>query len=168
MLVRDSGPHIVRIERLEDELQTARDRIKELEAALGLHDDIQPLIRLGLSKSEARVVSLLSKRQHVTREQALLAIYAEDPERRYDVQDQVVDVFICNARRKLRRLGVEFGSPALWSARGGYVMPGDSKSRLAKLIASGARLVTRGRPDRKHYKTARLTINSDQVNQNIA
>jgi hypothetical protein len=155
-----SGPFIQKIERLEDELELARDRVRELEKALGIGDDIMPLRLLGLSAQEAVVVNLLTRRDVVTRDQILIAMYSEDEERRFDVQPKIVDVVCSKARQKLRPLGVSFGS--IFKAGGGrdeggaYRMPGPDKARLAKLVASNARCFVAGssikRKSRRHIR----------------
>lgn len=163
MLVQQSGPHVVkhlqsRVDSLKAALDAAQDRINELERALGIGDDLTPLRLLGLGPQEAAVVNLLMKRSLVTRHQLLVAIYADNEDRRFDVmQTPLVGAVAGRARMKLNRLGVTFASlykQGQRSEAGGYRMSGADKARLAKLIASGARLVTRGRPDRKHYKRA--------------
>jgi hypothetical protein len=117
---------------LEDELLIARDRIKELESALGIGDDLMPYRLMGFSPHEAAIVRTLMTRPVMTKEQALLAMYAEDPERRFDVQVKIVDTVICYARRKLRKLGisVETLGPGL-----GYRMSALDKARAQALLA---------------------------------
>jgi len=136
----DSGPFIVKIERLEDELEVARERIRELEAALGADDLLLPLRMLGLSQAESRIVNLLRKRDYATKEQLSLAVYIDDPERRFDVQPKCLDVMVHTTREKLAGWGVTFTT----LARGqnpGYRMAGPDKGRLARLIATGARRI---------------------------
>jgi hypothetical protein len=157
MLVRGSGPHI---EKLEDELQIARDRIKELEAVLGIGDDLMPLRLLGLTPHEAKLVNVIRRRNVATRTQAMIAMYGGDDDRRLDVLPKVIDVVACNARSKLGRFGVSFGTLRGMDDDGGYHMPGPDKARLARLLASGTRLVTRGRADRKHYKQVNRGVGS--------
>ncbi len=134
-----SGPFIQKIERLEDELELARDRARELEVALGIGDDLMPLRMLGLSPQQARLVNAMHKRRVLTRTQALMAIYASDDDRRFDVLPKILDVIASHSRRKLRRCGIEFETLRGAGDDGGFYMPGPDKSRLAKLLATGAR-----------------------------
>lgn len=144
----NSGPHIIglnrRIEELEDELQLARDRVKELEAALGIGDDLAPIRRMGFSPQEAAVVNVLVKRDTVNREAVMQAIYGADPERRYDVQDKLADVHLSRVRVKLGRMGVDLVSLG-WLLGWRLTPPG--KARFARLLASGAALSIGGPSD---------------------
>jgi hypothetical protein len=158
MLVQNSGPHVVqhlqsRVDSLKAALDAAQDRINELERVFGGDDDLMPLVRLGLTKSEARIVHLVRSRECVTGEQIEMAMYADNPDHAHDVDGRnVMKVHCTRARQALAKFGVTFQSVGYGSGSSGYRMTAADKARLAKLIASGARLVTRGRPDRKHYK----------------
>jgi hypothetical protein len=138
------GPYI---EKLEDELEIARDRVKELEQALGIGDDLMPLRHLGLSPQQARLVNAIHKRSVVTKAQAMMAIYAADDDRRFDVLPKILDTIVCNARHRLRRFGVSFETINGREDEGGYRMTDRDKSRLDGLLASGVRW--RLRPERK-------------------
>jgi len=124
------GPHSV--ESLEDQLEIARDRIKELERALGIGDNLMPYRLLGFSPHESAAVHTLLKRPMATKEQILQAMYAQDPERRWDiVGTKMADTVICITRKKLRRLGVSIETLGLGV---GYRMPDESKARLEDLV----------------------------------
>lgn len=140
-----------------DTLQLARDRIRELETALGLGDDLAPLRLLGLTIQQARVVNLLLRREIVTKLQVLAALYVDDPDRRYDVQDKIADVVMSKARHNLARLGVTFGS----AGHGlGFRMLSPDKSRLRRLIESKARFMT-GRSTDMRQSAARQRVRDD-------
>ena len=169
MLVQNSGPHVVeylqkRVESLTAALERAQDRINELEKVFGTDDDLVPLMELGLSPSESRVVHLLRTRDSVTYRQVMFAVYADVPDRMNEVNASIsTKTFMSTARTKLKRLGITIED----GRKPGYPglrMTGPDKARLAKLIASGARLVTRGRPDRKYYKKATRGVESRAMN----
>jgi hypothetical protein len=129
-----------RIESLKTALDLAQQRIDELECALGRDDDLTPLRLLGLTTQEARLVNLLRQRELVTKEQAMQAIYVDDPDRRFDVSYKIGDVVAFNARKKLARYGVTFGHLGHGKARIGIAMSGPDKSNLDRLIASRFRI----------------------------
>jgi hypothetical protein len=137
--VIDSGPFIRKIERLEDELEVALDRVKDLERALGIGDDIMPLRMLGLTPLQAKLVNLLSKRDVATRAQILMVLYQDDYERSFDVQPRIVDVVCCQARKRLRKHGITIESlfkPGMRSDGGGYRMPPESKQKLTAALGA--------------------------------
>lgn len=140
----DSGPHIVghlrgRVESLTNALERAQDRINELERAIGIGDDLMPLRMLGLSPQQARLVNAMRKRGVLTRTQALMAVYDENDDRRFDVLPKILDVIVSNTRKTLARFGISFETMRGLDNDGGYYMRGPDKSRLAKLLATGAR-----------------------------
>lgn len=140
-----SGPFIIdhlkgRVESLTNALERAQERIDELEKAFGSDEDIIALLKLGLTPSEAKAVHLIHTREHVTAKQVLFAIYAEDPDQMNEVNAYAnMKVFISNARRKLKRFGLSIATLGWGEGYSGYYMPGPDKSRLAKLMATGAR-----------------------------
>jgi hypothetical protein len=170
MIAPNSGPHIVkhlqsRVDSLKAALDAAQDRISELERAFGSEADLMPLIALGLSPSQARIVHLIRTRDIVTSTQVMFAIYADDPDHMNEIDSYpTMKTFISHARAKLGRLGLSIETVGWGKGASGYRMSGPDKARLAKLIASGARLVTRGRPDRKYYKQVNRGVGSAAMN----
>jgi hypothetical protein len=166
MLVQQSGPHVVkhlqsRVDSLKAALDAAQARVADLERAFGSDAELIPLIKLGLSPSEARIVHLIRSRDHATAQQAMFAIYADNPDQMNEVDAyNNMKVFVSTARNKLSRFGISIDTLGWGAAATGYWMSGPDKARLTKLIASGARLVTRGRPDRKHYKQVSRGVGS--------
>lgn len=160
MLIQGSGPHIVehlrgRVESLTNALERAQERIDALERVFGAADDLLPLVALGLTPTQARIVHVLRTRDLVPREQLLFAMYAHDPDQINEVDSPTTaHTQVHFARRALARFGVAFQTIGRGQASEGYRMSGPDKARLARLIASGARLVTRGRADRKYYRRA--------------
>jgi hypothetical protein len=158
MLVQQSGPHVVkhlqsRVDSLKAALDAAQDRINELERVFGSEAELMPLMALGLSPSQARIVHLIRTRDVVTSKQVMLAIYADDPDRMSEVDAYpTMKTFVSHTRAKLKSMGLAIETVGWGEGASGYRMSGPDKARLTQLIASGARLVTRGRPDRKHYK----------------
>lgn len=161
MLVANSGPHVVehlqkRVASLSEALDAAQARIDELERAFGSDAEIMPLVALGLTRSEARIVWLIYRRDIATTRQLMHAVYVDSPDRMHEIEPNTIKTFVCFARKKLRRLGLTVDTVGYGDEASGYRMPGADKARLSKLIASGAHLVTRGRPDRKYYKRTPL------------
>lgn len=160
MIVRDSGPHIVehlrgRVESLTNALERAQDRINDLERAFGSEDDLLPLQALGLTPSQARIVHFMRGKDLVTARQLQFAMYVDQPDKPNEVDAAAnVKAQLHGARKTLKRFGILIDTIGRCRGAEGYRMSGPDKARLARLIASGARLVTRGRPDRKHYRRA--------------
>lgn len=141
-VIPGSGPHIVkhlqgRVESLKGKLDLAQQRIDDLERALGIGDDVTPLARFGLTRQEAQIVSVLMKLPSANRAALLLRIYQDEPERRFDVTENSVDVPLCRAKAKLRKLGVNIESAGYGV---GWMIRPAGKARLARLIASNARM----------------------------
>jgi len=134
------GPHSV--ESLREKIEELEFEIQELRNVLGANDDIDPLRMLGLSPLEARLVNALLKRPIVTKPQAMYAMYVDDPDKRLDVQDKMVDVMICKARKVLKRVGVNIETIGHSL---GWRMLGPDKSRLQSLIRCRA-AVLNGKP----------------------
>ena len=145
MLVTNSGPHVIehlkgRVESLSNALERAQDRINELERAFGSDTDIMPLLRMGLTPSESRIVHLLRSKDSATAKQTVFAMYFDDPDRANEVDAyNTMKTIMCRLRRKIKRFGLSIETFGWGPDASGYRMSGPSKSRLAKLIATGAR-----------------------------
>lgn len=116
-----------RIEGLEAENERLRDRIAQLEDAMGL-DFVAPL-EWRLTRAETALFGVLLAREFATKE-ALLAGVARDPTG--DAPEiKIVDVFVCKARRKLRPFGIEIET--IWGR--GYRLTPESKAAARAQLA---------------------------------
>lgn len=91
------------VEAVETENEILRERVIELEELLGFRLTV-PLI-FGLTGQEAKLFGFLLKREIVTKEQSMTALYTElwgEKER----EIKIVDVFICKMRSKLKKFGI--------------------------------------------------------------
>jgi two-component system, cell cycle response regulator CtrA len=106
------------------------DRIDQLETELGIRADIPPMI--GVPRNMGRLLAMLLKREVVTREGALLAIYSGMPNTWDKEPDpKIIDVFICKLRTRLKKYGIKVSCK--WGL--GYFMDGENKKKLRELIA---------------------------------
>lgn len=111
---------------LEAENDALRDRLAMLEEAMGLR--IETPLMLGLTGHEAKLFGILLKRDLVTKEAAMVAIYGDQPNS--EVEIKIVDVFVCKARKKLKPYDIE-----IETVRGrGYRMPAASKANATVLL----------------------------------
>lgn len=109
------------------ENEQLRERVAELEAVLGVRFEA-PVV-MGLTGAESRLLGVLMKRDLVTKDAAMTALYvdrANDPP-----HDKIIDVFICKMRRKLDPYGVRIET--LWGR--GYRLPAKSREALVALTA---------------------------------
>ncbi len=92
------------VERQQDEIETLRERVRQLEDLLIPTGVLCP-IEWGLTGSEARLFAFLTTRDMATKEQIMHALYA-DRHNADEVEPKIVDVFICKLRKKLTPHGV--------------------------------------------------------------
>lgn len=112
---------------IEAENELLRERIAMLEGLLGMRVEVP--LPLALTGNEARLFGLLMKRELVTRDAAMVALYGGRPSA--DVAEvKIVDVHICKMRPKLRAFGIEINTK--WGQ--GFYMPPDSKARALALM----------------------------------
>ncbi|TPN44433.1 winged helix family transcriptional regulator [Mesorhizobium sp. B1-1-4] len=89
--------------RQQQEIETLRERVRQLEDAL-----VPPSVRVPLewllTGSEARLFAFLTTRDVATKAAIMQAIYSpgvdDEPE------PKIVDVFVCKMRKKLKPFGV--------------------------------------------------------------
>ena len=112
---------------VETENDLLRERIKQLEALLGRRDEV-PLC-LPLTRQEACLFGLMRKREVLTKEMAMSALYNHRPDSD-GVDAKIIDVFVCKMRKKLKPLGIEIET--LWGR--GYRITGPSKQRVTELL----------------------------------
>ncbi len=112
---------------MTQEVQRLRDRVEELEEILGLRPRARPF---GLSKKETAVFNLLMRWPVMSRDVAFAAIWGADSE----INFKIIDVVICDVRRKLRPFGLSVERE--WGT--GYLMPAESKALAHRLLAAMA------------------------------
>lgn len=95
-----------RIEAVMAENDRLRDRIEQLESALGM-DFLAP-IEWRLTASENRVFGVLMAREIATKNAVMAALYADHG--RDEAEIKIVDVLICKIRRKVKPFGIEIGT----------------------------------------------------------
>ncbi|WP_448031522.1 helix-turn-helix domain-containing protein [Bradyrhizobium liaoningense] len=108
------------VQRLEHENDELRERIRVLEELVGIRIDV-PLV-FGLTAHEAVLFGLLLRRDLVTKEMAMVGLYGDRPD--LDPEIKIVDVYVCKARKKLKRFGVEIET--VWGR--GYRLSAESKA----------------------------------------
>lgn len=114
-----------RIDALEAENDELRERIRQLERTF-LNTEWTPPVELGLTIGEARIVGMLAVREEATtKDMFMTALYGLRPDSD-QVEPKIIDVFVCKARRKLARYGIEIGT--VWGR--GYIMPEASRNAL--------------------------------------
>lgn len=106
------------------------DRIDQLETELGMKAEIPP--EFGIPRNMGTLLAMLLKREVVTRDGALLAIYSGMPNTWDKEPDpKIIDVFICKLRIRLKKYDIKVSCK--WGL--GYFMDGENKRRLRELIA---------------------------------
>ena len=106
------------------------DRIDQLERELGLKVEIPP--EFCIPRNMGALLAMLLKREVVTRDGALLAIYSGMPNTWDKEPDpKIIDVFICKLRTRLKKYGIKVSCK--WGL--GYFMDGENKRKLRELIA---------------------------------
>ncbi len=118
-----AGPYIRRIEELEENMSSIKD-------ALGTDRELLALRLMGLTEVQARLAGTLYRREMMTKDGGMAAIYIENPDKRSERDPRGVDVHICSIRKKLTRYGIEINT--IWGE--GYRMPAESKAKLKSLM----------------------------------
>jgi DNA-binding response OmpR family regulator len=111
-------------------VQQLQDRIAELEELVGLHERIPWWVATKLTPIGAELLSLLLKREAISRETAHVALYGARPDAEQpDIK--IIDAYVCKLRAALRPYGVEIGCVF---GRGLYFMTAAEKAKLRALI----------------------------------
>ena len=121
--------HAARIEVLERENETLRERIAQLEAQLRGGDRYVP-VEWGLTRSEATMVLALSTRQQCSKDMLMQALYSGGVDE--GAKPKIVDVFICKIRKKLKPFGVDIAT--IWGL--GYALDPATREMLAEKAAA--------------------------------
>jgi hypothetical protein len=120
--------------------QQLRDRIEELEDLLGLKSDRLALMRsaLGLTSTEAKMVSFLSRRQLASLSEIYDALYCERSECDQP-NPRSVSSIIHQARRKLDKFGISIQT----QFASGYFLSKQDKEKLEAIMAAQDEMTTR-------------------------
>jgi two-component system cell cycle response regulator CtrA len=121
-----------RLEALEMENGTLRIRIAELEDALMGTKHLLTPVEWQLTGSEIRVFGVLQKRELVTKEAAMAALYGNFGKDEAEIK--IVDVFICKLRRKLKPFGIEIKT--VWGQ--GYMLTAETRAKLRESAREAA------------------------------
>jgi two-component system cell cycle response regulator CtrA len=109
------------------EIARLEGQVEMLQDALGMTKE--PFLGLGLTPAEHRLLGIFEARGLVTKEAAMLALYADRPNEEPEIK--IIDVFVCKLRRKLKPLGIEIETK--WGH--GYQLADASKKLLAQMRA---------------------------------
>lgn len=90
--------------RQQEEIETLRERVRQLEDAL-VPDAVTVPIEWRLTSSEARLFAFLTTREVATKAAIMQALYSDRPDE--DPEIKIVDVFICKLRKKVVPFGVD-------------------------------------------------------------
>lgn len=119
-----------RLKVLQDENDQLRDRVAQLEEALGLAEDFSLLLP-DLTQSESTCLGVLLNNKAPRKLTFHLALYGNRPDGD-EVDVKIVDVMLCKLRKKLKPLGVEIGTE--WGE--GYFINDANKAKLRALITA--------------------------------
>lgn len=110
---------VARLEVVERENETLRERIAQLEELLRGKEP--PPIEFSLTGSEAIVFGLLTTRGLVTKDAMLAALYHNSGKE--EAEAKIADVFVCKLRKKLKPFGIQITT--IWGR--GWEMSAASK-----------------------------------------
>lgn len=108
--------------RQQAEIETLRERIAQLEAAL-VPADVAVPIEWGLTSREARLFAFLTTRDVATKSAIMQALYGDQLDDEPGMK--IVDVFMCHLRRKLKPFAVDIRT--VWGQ--GYALAGRGQWR---------------------------------------
>jgi len=105
------------------ELERLRDRVEQLEEALGINLELPN--ELGLTPLETKILGMLVKRDIINRDVMFAGLYSDRLEN-HQPDPKTIDVHICKLRKKLKSIGVR-----VYSRYGvGYYLDKEAKEKL--------------------------------------
>jgi DNA-binding response OmpR family regulator len=119
-----------RIQLLEAENTALRDRVADLENEIGLANTENYGLYFNLTPQESLCFGVLLKNKAPRRSTFMAALYSDRLDD--DVQEKIIDVFICKLRKKINPLGLEIKTH--WGEA--YEMPEASKARARELMGA--------------------------------
>jgi two-component system cell cycle response regulator CtrA len=112
---------------LENENEDLRIRVRELEEIFGFTNPV-PLV-FGLTGAESTVLGILVQRDMATLAQLMAALMRNRLEQDGPTPD-IVKVYICKIREKLKRFGIEIDT--VWGR--GYTISRSNKDKIAAYL----------------------------------
>jgi len=90
--------------RQQQEIETLRERVRQLEDAL-VPEAVSVPIEWQLTAHEARLFAFLTTRDVATKPAIMQALYSDRADE--DPEIKIVDVFVCKLRKKVKPFGVD-------------------------------------------------------------
>lgn len=110
---------------LQEENDELREKVRQLEEIIGFH--LRAPVAFGLNRHEEMVLGALTKRDRMTKEQIMMALYSD----RIESPDiRIIDVYICRLRKKLKEFGIEITT--IWGI--GYALTPASKAIIKQFL----------------------------------
>lgn len=100
----DLATALRRLEIVEEENEDLRERIRQLEGALGATAALNAPVEWRLTAREATVFGVIASRELATKEAIMAALYHNLGKEEAEIK--IVDVFICKIRKKLAPFGI--------------------------------------------------------------
>ncbi len=113
---------------LTEENETLREKLRLLEQSQGLTLETPLVFRL--TGQEARLFAVLLRRDLVTKELAMMTLYPTNE----NVEDKIIDVFICKIRKKLKPFGIVVET--VWGR--GYRLPPQGRREAERIMKEEA------------------------------
>lgn len=114
------------IERQQDEIETLRERVRQLEERLAPQFAVP--VEWALTGKEALMFAALVARGEASKQALMDALYSDKPDGD-EPEIKIVDVFICKLRKKLRPYGIEIQT--IWGR--GYALPDEVRARFRQI-----------------------------------
>ena len=121
------------IAALEAENEALREKLAWFEEIFRSTIWVPPAF--GLTSAEAKIFALLLKRDQVSREAAMVALYEDGGP---DIEINIINVRVCTMRAKLKPFGI--GIETVWGV--GYRMSPEAKARAKAHLEQAPRVGT--------------------------
>lgn len=115
--------------RLEDENDELRERVRQMEEALGYRAEMP--LELGLTASEAKVLGYLYTVEMARKDGIMAALYADRPNEVPELK--IADVYVCKIRNKVKGFGIQILTR--WGS--GWYLTKESKIIIKGMLPGG-------------------------------
>lgn len=111
------------IQNLRNQLSLANEKISQLEKALSPEGGF---FIFKLTKTQEMILSVLYRRQYVSVDTIEMILYNDEK----DVKSNIVKVYICQMRKKLKPLGIKISTK--WAV--GYYLTENDKAKIKRVM----------------------------------